>query len=169
MAKTTCVLINYLCTSHSQSNSKKLVVKNYKYVNAVSTIWRVFSRAKGLEFISQAIQTGHSVDNILLQHFFTKTQTQVNCYNNYICNCFIITFVIVNCYIVITFYSPSWAGDSEGTFPSSSQAATCPPVYHTRWRLHLLLLNVMQGSCEYHFFVFLVWSDRESNPSLPFQ
>ena len=26
-------------------------------------------------------------------------------------------------------------GDSEGTFRSSSQAATCPPVYHTWWRL----------------------------------
>ena len=24
-----------------------------------------------------------------------------------------------------------WPGDREGTFWSSSQAATCPPVYHT--------------------------------------
>ena len=31
-------------------------------------------------------------------------------------------------------------GDSEGTFRSSSQAATCPPVYHTRWRLHIVPL-----------------------------
>ena len=136
MAKTTCVLINYLCTSHSQSNSQKLVVKNYKYVNAVSTIWRVFSRAKGLEFISQAIQTGHSVDNILLQHFFTKTLTQVNWYN-----------------IVITFYSPSWQETTKRPF---GLRVKLPPVYHARWRLHLLLLNVMQGSREYHFFVFLV-------------
>ena len=27
-------------------------------------------------------------------------------------------------------------GDSEGTFQSSSQAATRPPFYHTQWRLH---------------------------------
>ena len=26
--------------------------------------------------------------------------------------------------------------DSEGTFRSSSQAVTCPPVYHTRYGLH---------------------------------
>ena len=43
--------------------------------------------------------------------------------------------------IVITVYSPSlpwlgdskgilWPGDSKGTFRSSSQAASCPPVYH---------------------------------------
>ena len=33
-----------------------------------------------------------------------------------------------------------WPGDSEGTFRSSSQAATCPLVYHTRWRLHTVPL-----------------------------
>ena len=33
-----------------------------------------------------------------------------------------------------------WPGDSEGTFRSSSQAATCPPVYHTRRRLHTVPL-----------------------------
>ena len=34
--------------------------------------------------------------------------------------------------IVVTFYSPSWllSEDSEGTFRSLSQAATCPSVYH---------------------------------------
>ena len=36
----------------------------------------------------------------------------------------------------ILFTKLPWPGDSEGTFRSSSQAATCPPVYHTRWRLH---------------------------------
>ena len=33
-----------------------------------------------------------------------------------------------------------WSGDNEGTFRSSSQIATCPPVYHTQWRLHIVLL-----------------------------
>ena len=32
-------------------------------------------------------------------------------------------------------------GDSEVTFRSSSQAATCQPVYHTRWRLQTFRLN----------------------------
>ena len=32
------------------------------------------------------------------------------------------------------------ARDSEETFRSSSQAATCPPVYHTRQRLHTIPL-----------------------------
>ena len=33
-----------------------------------------------------------------------------------------------------------WPGDSEGTFMSSSQAATYPPVYQTRRRLHAVSL-----------------------------
>ena len=33
----------------------------------------------------------------------------------------------------------TWLGDNEGTFWFSSQAATCPLVYHTRWRIHTLL------------------------------
>ena len=50
-----------------------------------------------------------------------------------------------------------WPGDSKGTFRSSSQAATCPTVCHTRWSLRTLpfLLNVMQGSCEYQFLIVL--------------
>ena len=44
-----------------------------------------------------------------------------------------------NCnYILFTKFP--WPGDSEETFRSSSQAATCPPVYHTRWRLHTVPL-----------------------------
>ena len=45
--------------------------------------------------------------------------------------------------IVITFYSPSCLGQetAKGPFRSSSQAATCPPVYHTRWRLHTVPFN----------------------------
>ena len=44
-----------------------------------------------------------------------------------------------NCnYILLT--KLPWPGDSKGTFWSSSQAATCPPVYHTRWWLHSVSL-----------------------------
>ena len=45
------------------------------------------------------------------------------------CNC--------NC---ILFTKLPWPGDGEGTFRFSSQAATCPPVYHTQQRLHTLPL-----------------------------
>ena len=41
----------------------------------------------------------------------------------------------------ILFTKLPWPGDSEGTFRSSSQAATCPPVYHTRRRLHTVPFN----------------------------
>ena len=52
-------------------------------------------------------------------------------FKNCNCNC--------NCnYILLT--KLPWPGDSEGTFRSSSQAATCPSVYHTRWRLHTVPL-----------------------------
>ena len=46
---------------------------------------------------------------------------------------------LCNCnYIVFT--KLPWPGDSEGTFRSSSQGAFCPPVYHTRRRLHTVPL-----------------------------
>ena len=41
----------------------------------------------------------------------------------------------------ILFTKLPWPGDSEGTFRSSSQTATCPPVYHTRRRLHTVPFN----------------------------
>ena len=41
----------------------------------------------------------------------------------------------------ILFTKLAWPGDSEGTFRSSSQAANCPPVYHTCWRLHTVPFN----------------------------
>ena len=37
-----------------------------------------------------------------------------------------------NCNYIL-FTKLPWPGDSERTFWSSSQATTCPPVYHTRW------------------------------------
>ena len=45
-----------------------------------------------------------------------------------------------NCNYIL-FTKLPWPGDSEGTFRSSSQAATCPPVYHTRRRLHTVPFN----------------------------
>ena len=50
----------------------------------------------------------------------------------YYCNC--------NCNYIL-FTKLPWPGDSEGTFWSLSQAATCPPVYHTRRRLHTVPFN----------------------------
>ena len=44
-----------------------------------------------------------------------------------------------NCNYIL-FTKLPWPGDSEGTFRSSSQAATCPPVYHTLRRLHTVPL-----------------------------
>ena len=55
--------------------------------------------------------------------------------------CKILMFLPSNCncnYILFT--KLTWPGDSEMTFRSSSQAATCPSVYHTRWRLHTVPL-----------------------------
>ena len=49
--------------------------------------------------------------------------------------------VFSNCnynYILLT--KLPWPEDSEGTIWSLSQAATCPSVYHTRWRLHTVPL-----------------------------
>ena len=40
----------------------------------------------------------------------------------------------------ILFTKLPWLGNSEGTFRYSSQAATCPPVYHTRRRLYTVPL-----------------------------
>ena len=48
------------------------------------------------------------------------------------CNC--------NCNYIL-FTKLPWPGDSEGTFQSSSQAATCPPVYQTRRKLHTVPLT----------------------------
>ena len=45
-----------------------------------------------------------------------------------------------NCNYIL-FTKLPWPGDSEGTFWSSSQAATCPPVYHTRRRFHTVPFN----------------------------
>ena len=34
-----------------------------------------------------------------------------------------------------------WPEDSDRSYQSSSQAATCPSVFHIRWRLHSVPFN----------------------------
>ena len=50
-----------------------------------------------------------------------------------------------------------WPGDSEGTFRSSSQAATCPSVYHTRWRLHTVPLIAERQAGKLCIPIFIVF------------
>ena len=46
---------------------------------------------------------------------------------------------VFNCNYIL-FTKLPWPGDSEGTFCSSSQAGTCPPVNCTRWGFHTVAL-----------------------------
>ena len=57
----------------------------------------------------------------------------------------------------ISFTKLSWPGDSEGTFRSSSQVATCPPVYHTRWRLHTVPCNAERQAGKLWKPIFIVF------------
>ena len=58
---------------------------------------------------------------------------------------------IVIAIITFLFAEFSWPEENTEIFRSSSQAVTCPPIRHTQWELHtvLLLLNVKQESCDY--------------------
>ena len=49
------------------------------------------------------------------------------------------------------------AGDSKGTFRSSSQAATCPSVYHTRRRLHTVPLIAERRAGKLWIPIFIVF------------
>ena len=63
----------------------------------------------------------------------------------------------------ILFTELPWPGDSEGTFRSSSQAATCPPVYHTRRRLYTVHFN---AECQENFVntnFYNLWFDPTRN------
>ena len=62
-----------------------------------------------------------------------------------------------NCNYILSTKLP-WPGDSEGTFRSSSQAATCPPVYHTRWRLHTVPLIAERQAGKLWIPIFVVFS-----------
>ena len=55
-------------------------------------------------------------------------------------------------------------GYSEGTFRSSSQAATCPPVYHTRRRLHTVpLIAERQAGKLVNTKFYSLWFDPTEN------
>ena len=49
------------------------------------------------------------------------------------------------------------SGDSEDTFRSSSQAATCPPVYHTWWRLYTVPLIAERQAGKLRIPIFIVF------------
>ena len=57
----------------------------------------------------------------------------------------------------ILFTKLPWPGDSKGTFRSSSQAATCPPVYHTRRRLHTVPFNAERQAGKLWIPIFIVF------------
>ena len=61
-----------------------------------------------------------------------------------------------NCNYIL-FTKLPWPGDSEGTFRSSSQAATCPSVYHTRWRLHSVPLIAERQARKLWIPIFIVF------------
>ena len=58
----------------------------------------------------------------------------------------------------ILFTKLPWPGDSEGTFRSSSQAATCLPVYYTRWWLHTVPLIAERQAGKPWTPIFIVFS-----------
>ena len=69
-----------------------------------------------------------------------------------------ITLFRTNCncnYILFT--KLPWPGNSEGTFRSLSQAATCPSVYHTRWRLHTVPLIAERQAGKLRIPIFIVF------------
>ena len=83
----------------------------------------------------------------------------IYCYKYYSkCNC-----------SYILFSKLPWPGDNKGIFPSSSQAASCPSAFHTRWRLHTVPLIAERQAGKLLIPIFLVFglTRRESNPSLP--
>ena len=76
----------------------------------------------------------------------TKKYRQMWKHNEINCNCNYILFTKL-----------PWPGDSERTFRSSSQAATCPPVYHTRRRLHTVPLIAERQAGKLWIPIFIVF------------
>ena len=64
--------------------------------------------------------------------------------------------LICNCNYIL-FTKLPWPGDSEGTFWSSSQAATCSSVYHTRWKLHTVPLIAERQAGKLWIPMFIVF------------
>ena len=65
-------------------------------------------------------------------------------------------FFFCNCNYIL-FTKLPWPGDSEGTFRSSSQATTCPPVYHTRRRLHTIPLIAERQAGKLRIPTFIIF------------
>ena len=61
--------------------------------------------------------------------------------------------------LAITFYSLSshCQETAKETFRSFSQAATCPPVYHTWWRLHTVPLIAERQTGKLRIPIFIVF------------
>ena len=59
--------------------------------------------------------------------------------------------------IVITFYSPSCLGQEIAKGPCGLQAATCPPVYHTRRRLGTVPLIADRQAGKLRIPIFIVF------------
>ena len=70
---------------------------------------------------------------------------------------------LLNCNYIL-FTKLPWPEDSEGTSRSSSQAATCPPVYHTRRRLHNVpLIAEGQAGKLVNTNFYCLWFDPTGN------
>ena len=80
----------------------------------------------------------------LRHHFYLKVSKKLV----WPCNC--------NCNYIL-FTKLPWPGDSEVTFRSSSQAATCPSVYLTRRRLHTTLLIAERQEGKLWIPIFIVF------------
>ena len=63
---------------------------------------------------------------------------------------------IGNCNYIL-FTKLPWPRDSEGTVRSSSQAATCQPIYHTRRRLHTVPLIAERYAGKLRIPMFIVF------------
>ena len=84
---------------------------------------------------------------IISEHYYSFFQyCRLSC--RYVINC--------NCNYIF-FTKLPWPGDSEGTFRSSSQAATCPPVYHTRRKLHTVPLIAEREAGKLWIPIFIVF------------
>ena len=67
------------------------------------------------------------------------------------------SFIKLNCNCDYILFKLTWPGDSEGTFWSSSQAATCPSVYHTWQRIHTVPLNAERQAGKLWIPIFIVF------------
>ena len=112
-----------------------------------SQIWQHPSKFR---FAIMEVQNWNSSSDLTITDAtVTKVRTnslQRNMVHPKTCNCNYILFTKL-----------PWQGDSEGTFRSSSQAATCPPVYHTRRRLHTIPLIAERQAGKLWIPIFIVF------------